>query len=121
MLQGFMTPLIASLAVYIAWQQWKANERKLVLDRYDRRLRMYQEDIAILSLMLQDFKPQNQDLTKFRQKTAEADFLFGPDIPLYIAEVYSRGLTLWRARAEYRDFTQVPPPGYDHQETVKDI
>lgn len=38
---GLLTPIIAIVATYIAYQQWKTNKQKLVLDRYDRRLRIY--------------------------------------------------------------------------------
>jgi len=30
-------------------------------------------------------------------------------------------LELWSAHADYRDFTQQPPPGYDHQKVVNAI
>jgi hypothetical protein len=30
-LQGLLTPVIAGIAVYIAWQQWRTNERKLAI------------------------------------------------------------------------------------------
>lgn len=33
-LQGLLTPVIAGTAAYIAWQQWKTNDRKLALDTY---------------------------------------------------------------------------------------
>jgi hypothetical protein len=37
-LQGLLTPVVAIVAVYIAWQQWKANERKFKFEQYERRL-----------------------------------------------------------------------------------
>jgi hypothetical protein len=120
-LQALLTPVIAGIAVYIAWQQWKVNERKLALDQYERRLRIYQGVISILTLVLRDFKPEFSDLQKFRVATAEADFLFEPEVPAYLDEIVSRGLELWSAHADYRDFTQQPPPGYDHQKVVNAI
>ena len=36
------TVIIGCIAVYIAYQQWHTNHRKLELDLYDRRLRLYQ-------------------------------------------------------------------------------
>lgn len=117
-LQGLLTPVIAGIAVYIAWQQWKTNERKFVLDRYDRRLRVYQNVVAVLLLVQRDFKPEIMDLQKFRSDTAEADFLFEPEIPAYLDEIFERGVSLWSANFEYRDFTQPIPPGYDHKEVT---
>jgi hypothetical protein len=33
-LQGFLTPLIAFIASFIAWQQLKTNRQKFTLDRF---------------------------------------------------------------------------------------
>ena len=42
-----LTPIIAVVATYIAWQQWNTNKQKLILDRYDRRLKVYEEVVQI--------------------------------------------------------------------------
>jgi hypothetical protein len=61
-------------------------------------------------------------LQQFRAATAEADFLFEPEIPAYLDEIFSRGWKLRSARGEYRDMFSPPPPaGYDHQNIVNDI
>jgi hypothetical protein len=120
-LQALLTPLIAAIAVYIAWQQWQGNKLKLVLDRFDRRLRVYENVVAVLLLIQRDFKPQIMELQKFRRETAEADFLFEPEISVYLDEILKRGLSLWSANNQYRDFTQQVPPGYDHQKVVTTI
>jgi hypothetical protein len=118
-LQALLTPVIACITVYIAWQQWQGSKLRLVLDRYERRLRVYQDVVALLLLVQRDFKPEIADLQKFRRDTAEADFLFESEISVYLDEIFKRGVELWSARNEYRDFTQQPPPGYDHNEVVK--
>ena len=115
LLQGLLTPLIAAIAVYIAWQQWKTNERKTVLDRYDRRLRVYQRVIEFVSLVLIDFKPQPREIARFRAEVAEADFLFGPEIPAYIQELSTQALQSWRALTDYEKLTNSPLQGHDHQ------
>jgi hypothetical protein len=110
--------LIAIVATYIAWQQWKTNQRKLVMDRYDRRLRIYEEVRKILSIVMRDAKASTEDLLKFRTSVSEADFLFGPEIMDYIDEIYKRGLKLWRWNQEYRDYRQEKSEGYDHAKVV---
>jgi hypothetical protein len=119
--KALLTPVIAAVATFIAWQQWKTNELKARLDRYDRRLRVYEEVRKILSLVMRDAVASTEDLLKFRVATSEADFLFGAEIPLYIDEIYKRGLSLWRWKQEYRDHTQEPPPGYDHKHVVDEM
>ena len=119
--QGLLTPVIAIVATYIAYQQWQTNRQKLILDRYDRRLRIYEEVRRILSIILRDAKASTDDLLKFRTSVSEADFLFGPEIPVYIDEIYKRGLNLWRWNQEYRDYSQEKPPGYDHNKVVGEM
>jgi hypothetical protein len=116
-----LTPVIAIIATYIAWQQWQTNRQKLVMERYDRRLRVYEEVRKILSIILRDAKASTEDLLKFRTSVSEADFLFGPEVTAYIDEIYKRGLKLWRWTQEYRDYTQEKPEGYDHQKVVDEM
>jgi hypothetical protein len=120
-LQALLTPVIAGIAVYIAWQQWKVNERKLALDQYERRLRIYERVVTFLRLVLRDFKPEINDLQAFSIDTAESDFLFESEISQYISEIYHGAWRLWSATSEYRDFTQRPSPDYDHNKVVKEI
>jgi hypothetical protein len=119
--QGLLTPVIGAIAVYIAWQQWNTNRQKLNLDRYDRRLRIYEEVRKILSIVARDAYASTDDLLKFRTSVSEADFLFGPEVMKYIDEIYKHGLALWRWKQEYRDYTQEKPPGYDHKKVVDEM
>ena len=113
--KGLLTPIIAIVATYIAWQQWKTNQQKLFLDLYDRRLKIYEEVRRILSIILRDAKASYEDLLKFRTSVSEADFLFGSDITDYIDEIYKRGVQLQYWSGEYLDYSQVKPEGYDHK------
>ena len=113
--KSMLTPMIAVVTVYIAWQQWRLNERKLNLDLYDRRLKVYEEVKQILSLILRDAKASYDDLLKFYRAVSEADFLFGPEIQQYIDEIYEHGVQLEYWNKEYRDYTQQIPEGYDHK------
>jgi hypothetical protein len=116
--QALLTPVIAIVATYIAWQQWQTNKRKLVLDRYDRRLRVYEEVRKILSIITRKADVDVDEMMRFRTSVSEADFLFGPEIPEYLDQIYKQGLDLWRWCREYRDYTQEKPVGYDHEKVV---
>src|SRR4051794_19500432 len=116
--QVLLTPLIAIIATYIAWQQWKTNQLKVKLDRYDRRLKVYEAVQSILRIILRDANASYDDLVKFRISVAEADFLFGPEIIEFIDEIYQRGVKLEWWTKQYRDYTQQTPAGYDHQKVV---
>ena len=118
-LQGLLTPTIAVVATYVAWQQWKGNETKLRLDRYEHRLAIYREVMTLISSIVREAKCSIPELLTFRSKTFEAEFLFGADIPQYIEEVFQRGLKLHTANAQYRESSQPTPPDYDHMKVVE--
>ena len=119
--KALLTPAIAIIATYIAWQQWKTNQQKLNLERYDRRLVVYEEVRKILSIIVRDANVSYEDLLKFRTAVSEADFLFGEEIPAYIDEIYKRGINLHRWNEEYRDYRQEIPEGYDHKKVVDEM
>ena len=106
---------------YIAYQQWQANTFKLRMDLYDRRLRLYQEVNKIVGIIVRDANVELPDLWAFVASTAEADFLFGPEIREYLEEIFTRGNKLRSANREYRDATQRIPPGYDHNRVVQEM
>ncbi len=57
-----LTPVTAVVALYLAWQQCKINEQQFEFDLYERRLRVYEQVLAILQLVIRDFKPEFSDL-----------------------------------------------------------
>jgi len=118
--QALLTPALAALTAYIAWQQWKGNELKLKLDRYDRRRRVYEEVDAMLVRINRDFNPEWGELLQFARSTAEATFLFGPEIQAYIDEIFDRGNKLRVANFEYRAPSPTRP-GYDAAQTLKEM
>jgi len=115
--KGLLTPVIAIVATYIAWQQWQTNKQKLNFEKYERRLRVYEELRKILSIILRDANVSTDDLLKFRTSVSEADFLFGPEIPEYIDEIYKRGLNLWQWNQQYRE----RPENYDHKRVIEEM
>jgi len=118
--QGLLTPLIAIITTYIAWQQWQATKLKMNLERYERRLKIYQETHKFISEVITDLKPELPQMYGFYSATAEADFICPPQIREYLDEIFSRALKLRSANVQYKDYTQEIPSGYDHNKICKD-
>lgn len=95
-LQGLLTPVIGMITTYIAWQQWKTNQSKLKLDRYERRLQIYKEIVRFISIGIQDTNYDRNELMTFRAKVSEADFLFGEEVSQYIDQLHRRAINLHR-------------------------
>lgn len=119
--QGLLTPLIAVITTYIAWQQWRATRLKMNMERYERRLAIYQAAHKFISMVISDLKPEVNDLFDFYSATAEADFLFPSSIRQYLDDLFSHANHLHRANSQYRDYTQTPPANYDHQKICDEI
>ena len=112
-LTALLTPVIAVIAVYIAYQQWQTNQQRLKIDLYDRRLSVYKAVTKYLNAVLRTLHPTLEDLSEFHRSTAEADFLFGPDIRKYLDDLYKHGVQLQRWKEEYRNERQNLPADYD--------
>ena len=99
--QGLLTPVIAGIAIYIAWQQWKTNRQKLKLDLYDRRLKVFERVREILAMMYTTVSDDKR-LFELLSGTRDAEFLFGVEIKDYIEEVYRRASTLSATNKQLR-------------------
>lgn len=121
-LNALLTPAIASVTIYIAVQQYRIEKRKfqydVMLQQYDRRLRVYEgtKDF-IWSVMQHENSP---DWAKFHESTKEAPFLFGKDKAVidYLDELKKRAGKLQACRSLYKDDMQKPPENYDHSKVV---
>jgi hypothetical protein len=110
---------VAAIAGFVAIKQYLINRRKLDLDRYEPRLRIYNEVKQILGVARRDASLQQSDLLKFYTSVAEADFLFGPEIRAYIDEIFKHGNDLCRWVSEYHDYMQEMPADNDSKEVVE--
>jgi hypothetical protein len=117
-LQALLTPTIAIVTTYIAWQQWQGNKVTLRLERYERRLSVYRAVVKFITAVVTDSNFQTRAFFDLRSEAAEADFLFNSEIPGYIEELVDRAVKLTTANKQYRDSTQQPTPGYDHSAVV---
>jgi len=117
-LQGFLTPVIGFIATYIAFQQWKTKQLQLNLERYDRRLRIYEAVKKIIGIVTRDGDVKTEELLTFMTDAAQADFLFGSEIKQYIEEMYRRGIKLGAANKMYNHNRD--KPGFNPQKTVEE-
>lgn len=120
--QALLTMVIGCSTAYIAWQQYALNRDKGRLEKYDRRLRLYQEAVSLLEAAATKADVSDDDLRRFVRGTAEADFLFpNNDVPSYLKMVQRQATNLYCASRQYRDYTQQQPPGYDHQKVCDEM
>jgi hypothetical protein len=89
-LSAMLTPAIALLAAYIAWQQHKVNRNQFRLGLFERRYRLFDSTGKLIGTVLGRGRIVDADLKEFLWDTKESDFLFGADIKTYLNELYSK-------------------------------
>jgi hypothetical protein len=96
-LGGMLTPVIAVVAVYIAWQQHKTARDKLKLDLFDRRYKVYRGLMDLFACVATEGTVSNEDLGKFYRETDQKRFLFDDDVCDYLTEVRKKVVELRQA------------------------
>lgn len=94
-LSGILTPIIAIIAVHIAYQQYKVNSLRFRWNLYDRRLAVVKTIREYIGFINQ--KPRDVDFNicqKFLHDSSEAVFLFSDDVQDYINELYKKSIRL---------------------------
>ncbi len=85
---ALLTPAIALLVAYIAWQQHKTSKNQFRLALFERRLKVFNSTGELIGTVLRRGAVTNDDLMNFLYGTRENEFLFGPDIAAYLHELY---------------------------------
>lgn len=93
-LSAGLTPLIAVVMTYIAYQQWCTNKSRLAHELYDRRLAIFKAVRAFYGEMGDAGTAKYGMVMKFYDATAEAEFLFDDEVMEHIEELYKKGMYL---------------------------
>jgi len=119
LLSGLLTPMIAIIAVYIAYQQYLSNKKqgeiklkldtdksqleknrlniekyRLRLDLYNKRYRIFDETKKVLHKISKDSKIDIFELRDFNFNTNESKFLFDDDISSFLDELQKNAIEL---------------------------
>jgi len=97
--RDLLVPVIAGVVAYIAYQQHKTNRDKLRFDLYDRRLKVFEGLMDLLSVIFRKGKCNDQERDQFQRATVEGSFLFNKDIANYLDTIHEKTLKLGAIRA----------------------
>jgi len=96
---ALLTPVIAGVVAYIAYQQYKTNRDRLRLDLYDRRLKVFEGLMALLWVIFRKGTCNDQERDQFQRATVEGSFLFDKDIANYLDTIHKKILELGTTHA----------------------
>lgn len=93
-LSAALTPLIAIIAVYIAYQQYKVNHHALRNQLYERRHRVFEATMSYLAEIMRHGKTDYRRVAQFYAETSEAEFLFTEKVTNHLETLYQNGINL---------------------------
>jgi hypothetical protein len=88
-LQALLTPLIAIITTYIAYQQYRIRRDERSLALYDRRLALFKNAIAPIDQVHAGHRMTTAEALSLSSSVAEAQFLFGEEVQAVLAPLFS--------------------------------
>lgn len=89
---ALLTPTVAGITVYIAYQQWRVNKTRLDVDLYDRRLAIYKAVDEFYSDSMTHGTIKFPMAEKLRVATAEARFLFPKTVEAHLEALHKQAM-----------------------------
>lgn len=119
---GFLTPLVAIIAAYIAWQQYRIQHHSLRNQLYERRYVVFKAFMSFLSEIMRRGKSDYQRVSQFYAEASEADFLFPVSIAQKRDELYEKAidLTTLNERMYPSDGSEGLPVGEERSAVAKE-
>jgi hypothetical protein len=99
-LSALLTPTIALIAIYIAYQQYKVNEQRLRHETYGNRVKIFKAVNRFISEITANGQTNYEKCHVFYSEASEAAFLFDKSVMDYIDKLYSKGIDLIQLQEE---------------------
>jgi DNA gyrase/topoisomerase IV subunit A len=89
---ALLTPVIAIIALYIAYQQHKTNKTKLRHALYEKQLAFYKNLMEFI-VVAKTSPITDEQMLRINPVTMEAEFFFGKDVSSHIANIQLQAIT----------------------------
>jgi len=97
LLNSLLTPLIAIIAIYIAYRQYRNDNTRLKFELYEKRLEVYKKLQTFITQVIRE--GTNIDIGiihKFHEETFVSSFLFNRNIQEYLEKIYKKSVYMWQ-------------------------
>lgn len=102
---ALLTPLIAIIAVYIAYQQMLTNKNKLKNELFDRRMKVFEAFQDFIGEVVVKGYAETDDIKNIHSVKSNIPFLFGEEIEDYRQSLVDNGLKLRSINRKLSDFS----------------
>jgi hypothetical protein len=93
-ISGLLPLVIAGVVAYIAWAQYQINRRQYRLALFEKRMAIYSAVTARCAEVVQSVSSDLPGNIKFLRETRDHEFLFGPEVGVFINEIWKQGNNL---------------------------
>lgn len=100
---ALLTPVIAIIATWIAYRQWRTSEDVNKLNKYEKRYSIYQ---ALKDTLLEiglEGNISGKGLSQLTVKTGESVFIFNDDVVDYIKIFREKSLRIYQVNRDLRN------------------
>jgi hypothetical protein len=84
-LQALLTPIIAALAVAIAYGQWRTGRQQVVLELFERRMAIYDGIREVIGKIIRSGSVTDDDQNAYNRAIDRVDILFGSEVTAYLS------------------------------------
>lgn len=100
------TIVVSVVVATVQYLQWRTANQKVVVDLYDRRLKVFTNLEAAISTVVRHARVANNTFYDYSTAQADARFLFGADVKRYLQEM--REALAWLAAYSDQVIDQSP-------------
>lgn len=108
-LAAALTPTIALLGIYIAWQQMQITKTKFNYELFDKRYKIFEATKNFINLIQNNGSIDDRKIEIFMLKTSDSEFLFDKSVNNYLAELRIKAATMSSAQTTLK----TAPEGVD--------
>src|SRR4030043_138343 len=102
-INSFLTPMIAIITIYIAYQQWRVNYKKIKIDLSDRRVKAFREIEQYILLIIRNGNIEVEQCHSFFNAMRIEGAIFKKNDQKYIKYLYEKGIELWEIHTRLYD------------------
>ena len=93
-MKDIFAPLIAILALWIAYQQYKVQKYKAKFDLFERRMKIYESIRDALENIVRDATTKNVNFNELYTAIRHSRFLFDDELNSYLKEIEKKIIEL---------------------------
>jgi hypothetical protein len=94
--QALVVPVVTAAGIGIAWGQLSLARRRMQLDLYDRRYKIFESARRLIAEIMRDGRSEIERIYAYHRETGDAIFLLDRDAVTYINELEQRAFRLRR-------------------------